>query len=100
MTTASRLANKSASRRIWLGAEARTAYLAILPALLVLGLFTVYPIIYSGYLSLNDWNGFSPDVTPVGFQNYLDWFQSPTFWHSLSVTLAYVAGLTIFSLVG
>lgn len=80
--------------------ETRTAVLALLPALLVLGLFTIYPILYSGYLSLNDWNGFDPTVTPVGLQNYVDWFQSPTFWHSLSVTAVYVVALTFFSLVG
>ncbi len=80
--------------------ETRTALLALLPALLVLGLFTIYPIIYSGYLSLNDWNGFDPAVTPIGLQNYVDWFQNPTFWHSLQVTAVYVVALTFFSLVG
>ena len=94
------LGNASRSRRVWLNGEARVAYLAILPALLVLGLFTVYPILYSGYLSLNDWNGFTPTMTPVGLQNYADWFRSPVFWHSLTVTAAYVAGLTVFSLAG
>jgi len=87
-------------RRPWLSAEARIAYLAILPALAVLGIFTIYPILYSGYLSLNDWNGFTPQMTPVGIQNYLDWFQSPVFWHSLSVTTVYVIGLTVFSVIG
>jgi multiple sugar transport system permease protein len=89
-----------ASRRVWFNGETRTAYLAILPALIVLGLFTVYPIVYSGYLSLNDWNGFDPKITPVGLQNYIDWFQAPVFWHSVAVTAAYVTGLTVFSVVG
>ncbi|MCA9906714.1 MAG: sugar ABC transporter permease [Anaerolineae bacterium] len=88
------------TRRIRLNGEARMALLAVLPALLILGLFTVYPIFYSGYLSLQDWNGFDPESTWVGLQNYVDWFQSPTFWHSLSVTAAYVIGLTVLSLVG
>ncbi len=88
------------SRRIRLNSEARMALLAVLPALLVLGMFTVYPIFYSGYLSLQDWNGFDPAHTWVGLQNYLDWFQSPVFWHSLSVTGGYVIALTVVSLVG
>jgi multiple sugar transport system permease protein len=83
-----------------LNGEARFALLALAPALLVLAIFTVYPILYSGYLSLNDWNGFDPARTPVGLQNYVDWFQSPIFWHSLTVTIAYVAGLTVLSLLG
>ncbi len=74
--------------------------LALLPALLVLGIFTIYPIIYSGYLSLNDWNGFDPQPTWVGAQNYVDLFSSPNFWHSLGVTLAYVTGVTVLSVAG
>src|SRR5689334_5251759 len=88
------------ARRAWFNGEARTAYLAILPALIVLGVFTIFPIFYSGYLSLNDWNGFDPKITPVGFQNYIDWFQAPAFWHSVIVTAAYVAGLTVLSVAG
>jgi len=87
-------------RRIRLNSEARMALLAVLPALAVLGIFTIYPIFYSGYLSLQDWNGFDPESTWVGLQNYVDWFQSPVFWHSLGVTAAYVVGLTVLSLVG
>lgn len=88
------------AQRAWFNGEARTAYLAILPALIVLGVFTIFPIFYSGYLSLNDWNGFDPKITPVGFQNYIDWFQAPAFWHSVIVTAAYVAGLTVLSVAG
>ncbi|MBK8024391.1 MAG: sugar ABC transporter permease [Chloroflexi bacterium] len=73
---------------------------ALLPALLVIGIFTIYPILYSGYLSLNDWDGFQPQMTFVGLQNYVDLFSSSTFWHSLSVTLAYVTGNTVLSVVG
>lgn len=77
-----------------------TAALALIPALLVLGIFNVYPILYSGYLSLHDWNGFDPTKVFVGLQNYVDLLSSPGFWHSLSVTLAYVGGLTVLSVVG
>ncbi len=82
------------------GTQWLTAFLMLLPAILVIGIFTVYPIIYSGYLSLNEWDGFQPQPTFVGFQNYIDLFNSPQFWHSLSVTLIYVAGLTVFSVAG
>ena len=68
--------------------------------MLILGIFTIFPILYSGYLSLHDWNGFDPNPVFVGLQNYVDWFASPTFWHSLGVTLVYVTGLTVLSVAG
>lgn len=88
------------STRLKLDGQRVTAMIALLPAVLVLGIFSIYPIIYSGYLSLNDWNGFDPQPTFVGFQNYADLFASPNFWHSLLVTLAYVGGVTLLSVVG
>ena len=78
----------------------RTALIALLPAILVLGIFNVYPILYSGYLSFHDWNGFDPTPTFVGTQNYADWFASAQFWHSLQVTLVYVSALTALSVLG
>ncbi len=77
-----------------------TAFLMLLPAILVIGIFTVYPIIYSGYLSLHDWDGFSPEPLFVGFQNYVDLVNSAQFWHSLQVTLIYVTGITVLSVAG
>lgn len=77
-----------------------TAFLMLLPAILVIGIFTVYPILYSGYLSLHDWDGFSPQPAFVGFQNYIDLWNSAQFWHSLQITLIYVAGITLLSVAG
>lgn len=77
-----------------------TALIALLPALLVLGIFSIYPILYSGYLSLHDWDGFSPERNFVGLQNYFDLFNSAQFWHSLQITLIYVVSITVLSSVG
>lgn len=77
-----------------------TAFIALLPAILVIGIFSIYPILYSGYLSLHDWDGFAPEQPFVGLQNYIDLFSSPTFWHSLQVTLVYVIGITVLSVIG
>ncbi len=83
------------SRSTWL-----TALIALMPAMLVLGIFSIYPILYSGYLSLHDWDGFSPNRTFVGLQNYLDLFNSAQFWHSLQITLIYVVSITVLSSIG
>jgi len=74
------------------------AAVALLPATVVLGLFNVYPILYSVYLSLLDWDGLSPERTWVGVQNYVDLFHSRIFWNSLKVTVYYVTGITALGL--
>lgn len=46
-------------------------------------LFNLFPILYSFYMSFQDWNGYS-EKTMVGFQNYVDIFtKDSTFWASL-----------------
>ena len=41
--------------------QARTAYLMLIPALIILGIFVFYPIVSAGYLSLTSWDGFNPE---------------------------------------
>lgn len=62
-------------------------YLFALPFVLAFIVFQLYPIIYSFYLSLNDWNGIG-DKTFVGLQNYIDLFtKDPLFFKSLYNTV-------------
>ncbi|MFX3632011.1 MAG: carbohydrate ABC transporter permease [Candidatus Pristimantibacillus sp.] len=62
-------------------------YLFALPFVLAFIIFQLYPIIYSFYLSLNDWNGIG-DKTFVGLQNYIDLFtKDPLFFKSLYNTV-------------
>lgn len=66
--------------------EELTGYLFILPALIVILIFGLFPIIYSFYMSLFNWR-----VTKgafVGGKNYLLIFGS---WTNLLITLAGVA---------
>jgi multiple sugar transport system permease protein len=95
MTVKAGSAARRQSRSTWL-----TAFIALLPAILVLGIFSIYPILYSGYLSLHDWDGFSSNRNFVGLQNYIDLFNSTQFWHSLQITLIYVVSITLLSSVG
>ena len=52
------------------------ALLLLLPAVLVLGVFNVYPAIDSLYLSFFEWNGISPTKEAVGLDNYRTIFGS------------------------
>jgi multiple sugar transport system permease protein len=52
--------------------DAIAGWLFMTPALIVLGVFLVVPIVFAAYYSLTDWNGISPPATAnfVGAENY------------------------------
>ncbi|MFT4221234.1 MAG: sugar ABC transporter permease [Microbacterium sp.] len=58
----------------------RSAYLYILPALIVVVGIVYLGIGYNGWLSTLDWNGISPNPERVGFGNYLEIAADPIFW--------------------
>ncbi len=84
-------------RRFRLSPEDRRNLRAALPFIApwILGFlaFTVYPIVYSLYLSFTHYTGFG-DATAAGFDNYQHMVKDPLFWQSLSNTL-YYAGLAV-----
>lgn len=54
----------------------------ILPLLLVLAIFMVYPLVYCLFYSFHEW-GMRKPPSFVGFENYRDVLRSPMFWHAL-----------------
>jgi len=77
--------------------EALECYLFILPAVLGLVLFSLGPIVASGYLSLTDYSLLTPPNW-VGLANYQAILSDPFFWQSLKVTATYVAvGLPLYT---
>lgn len=73
-----------------------TAAITLAPALVLFMLFNLYPLLYSGYLSVMEWDGFSPNKEFVGLDNYKALFDSSMFRNALEVTLQYTLGVTIF----
>lgn len=67
-----------------------SGYLFVLPALLLYGLFTVYPFLSSFYLSLTSWNGADPHKAFTGFANYARLFADSLFWLSLRHNLLWM----------
>ena len=56
-------------------------YAFVGPALLVLAAFLVYPIGYSVWLSLHEWDGYTPRWGPfVGLENYRALAGDEVFW--------------------
>jgi multiple sugar transport system permease protein len=71
------------------------AALALAPAIILFALFNIYPLLYSGYLSVMDWDGFSPDKEYVGLDNYKSLYESAMFRNALTVTFTYTVGTTL-----
>lgn len=73
--------------------------LLLAPALLLLAAFTVWPLIYTIYLSFFDWNMISPNKTFVGFDNYIALFTSDTFRRIIVQTFVYILIFIILNTV-
>lgn len=76
-----------------------TAGLFLAPALAVLGVFTFWPILAAGHISLTSWNGFDPVKPFIGLENYVRLTQDPEFWNSLLVTVLYAVGVCVLCVV-
>ena len=62
--------------------EQRDAAVLLAPLLLLMLVFTVYPVLSNFFYSLTDWKGFGA-AHWVGLKNYVKTFQDVKFWHSL-----------------
>lgn len=66
------------------------------PALMVLFLIVVIPIIYNVYMSFQDWMIGLGSPSFVGLENYLELWQDPRFWNGVKVMFYFSAlSLTI-----
>jgi multiple sugar transport system permease protein len=69
------------------------------PALVLLGIFLVFPIIYLGYLSFTGGSFTRSGVHWVGVNNYIRLFLTPDFWQVIINTLYFTIGTVIPSIV-
>lgn len=60
-----------------------TPWVFMAPALLLFSIYVLYPIVSSFMLSFYNWDGMGPK-TWVGFGNYIELFDSETFWTALT----------------
>ncbi|MFP4976872.1 carbohydrate ABC transporter permease [Paenibacillus sp. CN-4] len=75
-------------------------YLYISPYFILFFVFSLYPILYSVYISLTDWNG-SGEKLYVGFENYAQLFRDNDFWLSLwNSTLIFLMYVPLMLFVG
>ncbi len=78
--------------------EALTAYGFLAPSFIGLAVFTLYPLVYSGYLSLTKWDMLDPEKKFVGLRNYQRLINDSDLLKVLSNTAVYtvsVVGITM-----
>ncbi|MBQ4898310.1 sugar ABC transporter permease [Paenibacillus sp. Marseille-P2973] len=75
-------------------------YIYISPYFILFFVFSLYPILYSIYISFTDWNG-SGEKLFIGFENYIQLFSDNDFWLSLwNSTLIFLMYVPIMLFVG
>lgn len=80
------------TRQSWVKRHQRTLFgiLFLLPALLFLGVYVVWPLYFSAELSFYRWNGLDPIREYVGFANWERLLGDAQFWNSLRNNLTVV----------
>lgn len=76
--------------RVW---ESAIPYLFVAPVLALMVVFIYWPLVYSAYLSLFDWNFVSPDKIYIGADNYTRLADDPRFHRALRGTGIYILAL-------
>jgi multiple sugar transport system permease protein len=73
--------------------------LFLVPAVLYLTVFSIFPLIYSLYVSLQHYDQASASFSFVGLQNYSDLLHDRRFWGALRTSAIVVAGSVTIQLV-
>ncbi len=67
--------------------QARTAYMMIAPAVLIIFGMGIFPVCYSIWLSFNKVHPMTFETDFIGLQNYSEIFANSEFWQSIGITL-------------
>lgn len=69
------------------------SFLTLLPGIVITMVFIIYPVIRTGILSLQTWNGVANAPRKfVGIANYLSILQSPKFWLAMRNSFFFIVG--------
>ncbi|MCG6136685.1 MAG: sugar ABC transporter permease [Nostoc sp. LLA-1] len=83
----------------WLDNDTLAAWTFLSPALILLGIFIIWPIAYLFYLSFTAGSFTSTGTTWIGLRNYWRLFLTPDFWQVLWNTIYFTIATVIPSLV-
>ncbi|MGL5082093.1 MAG: carbohydrate ABC transporter permease [Microcoleaceae cyanobacterium] len=83
----------------WLDNEGVAAWIFLAPALILLAIFVLWPILYLCYLSFTTGSFTLAGMQWVGLKNYWRLFSSPDFWQVIGNTIYFTVATVIPSLV-
>lgn len=72
----------------------------LLPAIIVVGIFILYPFLDSVWLSFQSYVLLGAPPHFIGLQNYIQMIQTGTLWTSLEITAVFVLANTIVQVIG
>ncbi|ADQ04074.1 binding-protein-dependent transport systems inner membrane component [Caldicellulosiruptor owensensis OL] len=65
-------------------------FLFLAPALILIGIYIIWPIIMSFNLSMFEWDGVSPQKIYIGLKNWKDLLHDSIFWHALGNNIKFI----------
>ena len=83
----------------WLDRDTFAAWVFLAPALILLGIFLLWPIAYLFYLSFTSGSFTAQGVHWVGVRNYVRLFIDPDFWQVIGNTVYFAIATVIPSLI-
>jgi multiple sugar transport system permease protein len=83
----------------WLDDQAIAAWVFLAPALIALGIFVIFPMVYMVYLSVTDGYLTLAGVRWVGLNNYVRLLKNPDFWQILGNTIYFAFWTLVPSVV-
>ncbi|PSO68466.1 MAG: sugar ABC transporter permease [Cyanobacteria bacterium SW_12_48_29] len=90
---------KKLSSQSWLDQDGVAAWIFLAPALILLGIFLLWPIAYLFYLSFTSGSFTATGIQWVGGRNYLRLLNNPDFWQVLWNTIYFTLATVFPSLV-
>ncbi|PNS02245.1 ABC transporter permease [Petrotoga miotherma DSM 10691] len=71
----------------------------LIPSIVIILIFNIFPAFYSFVLTFFEWNGFSPTKEFIAFDNYISALKDPELRNSIVVTLIYSVFVTFASML-
>ncbi|BAU66075.1 Binding-protein-dependent transport systems inner membrane component [Stanieria sp. NIES-3757] len=91
--------NKQNKLSSWLDRDSFAAWIFLAPALIILGIFLFYPILYLLYLSFTSGSFTVEGIKWIGLSNYFRLFTDADFWQVIGNTVYFTVATVIPTLV-
>ena len=88
-----------ARRRRLVSREGLLAFGFLSPTLLIFGVFIIFPILFSFYLSFTQWNLFGGNPSFIGLDNYARMVNDAEFWEVFAHTGIYTVGTVPLNMI-